>query len=591
MNQHFLNLFWPLLFAAKKAPLRMFGEVMVSLICAAYPALNVFLIGYLGKQYMSGQDITFALTALAVLFGVKKLLQQYSAYLGRMQAMALIVAAKYDFNAKFVLFGPQHYNDATKLEELRVAVGSFSDGQINNQYHALLSLLDGLATAVLLFVALINLNLVVALLSLAVPVILVSQQIMSGKIYMRTYPQEAEIKRRSSYLYDQMDRDRTGFELATMQAGNVFSKLISQSMVKYGSVRMLFIVALCRLQTIDALLISGVYASCVLLLVQQHDVTTLMAGIFGLTASLSAFLGIGFQLGLLSQASPANKALRLFLNQEISVQQKHSLTGVSKLHAQNITVVYGDKVAVKGVDLTLEKGKLVALVGHNGCGKTSLIKAIMGTQANATGHLVFNDTKLDLSSTTDTLSYATINQEFQKYDITIREFVTLGLTNQVSEELIWQALEKVAIADYVRNFELGLDSLAGMQWGGVDLSGGQWQRLCIARGLLSDKALLFLDEPTSAIDAQTEEAIFKQLKQVSDQRLVLLTTHRVASLKDADYIYVMEQGEIVEQGSFEQLNQVGTKFRDLFAAQFVNDEMASSSESSNSGLTEQPATC
>lgn len=72
---------------------------------------------------------------------------------------------------------------------------------------------------------------------------------------------------------------------------------------------------------------------------------------------------------------------------------------------------------------------------------------------------------------------------------------------------------------------------------------------------------------------------------------MLLTTHRVASLKDADYIYVMEQGEIVEQGTFEQLNQAGTKFRDLFAAQFVNDETASSSESSNSGLVEQPATC
>lgn len=591
MKQHFLNLFWPLLFAAKKAPLRMFSEVVVSLLCDAYPALNVLLIGYLGQQYAAGQDITFPLMALALLFGAKKVIDQISFYIGRMQAMALIVAAKYDFNQKMVAFGPYHYNDTEKLEKLRVAVGSFSDGQINNQYHALLSIISGVATAILLFGALASFNLLVALLSLGVPVILVTQQVMTGKIYLRTYPKEAEIKRRSSYLYDQMDRDRTGFELATMQAGNVFSKLIAQAMVQYGKVRMQFIIAICRLQSIDAVLISLIYASCVVLLVQQNDLATLMAGIFGLTASLSAFLGIGFQLGLLSQAVPANKALREFLEQQIATPKQHSLVGVTKLQVQNITVSYGNKVAVKGVDLTLEKGKLVALVGHNGCGKTSLIKAIMGTQANATGHLVFNDTKLDLSSTTDTLSYATINQEFQKYDITIREFVTLGLTNQVSEELIWQALEKVAIADYVRNLELGLDSLAGMQWGGVDLSGGQWQRLCIARGLLSDKALLFLDEPTSAIDAQTEEAIFKQLKQVSDQRLVLLTTHRVASLKDADYIYVMEQGEIVEQGTFDQLNQAGTKFRDLFAAQFVNDETTSSSESSNSGLVEQPATC
>lgn len=237
---------------------------------------------------------------------------------------------------------------------------------------------------------------------------------------------------------------------------------------------------------------------------------------------------------------------------------------------QNITVSYGTHQAVRGVDLELSPNGFTALVGLNGCGKTSLIKAIMGSQVTATGQVVTSTQTYDLATNDKMLDFASVQQDYGRYEIVIRDLLALGLDYVPSEEQLWHALEQVELDGVVRELPQGLDTLLGEQWeSGVNVSGGQWQRLAIARAFLSRAPLLYLDEPTAAVDARCEEVIFTHLEAIGRQRLVLVTTHRVSTLKNAARIYVMRDGQIVVQGTFAELNQPGSYFRELFASQLI----------------------
>lgn len=225
---------------------------------------------------------------------------------------------------------------------------------------------------------------------------------------------------------------------------------------------------------------------------------------------------------------------------------------------------------VRDLNLNLTKTGFVALVGTNGCGKTSTFKALMGSQLDASGTFSCEAVTLPINDETYQLPYAVIQQEFGRYEIDVRSYLTLGLTTKPSEPAIWQALDKVLLADFVRSLPQGLDTLLGDQWDhGVNLSGGQWQRLACARVFLSDKPIVFLDEPTSAIDAPTEEFIFSNLSLLGKEKFVLVTSHRVSTLKQAACIYVMRDGVIVEQGSFNDLTNANSYFNQLFASQLI----------------------
>ena len=126
---------------------------------------------------------------------------------------------------------------------------------------------------------------------------------------------------------------------------------------------------------------------------------------------------------------------------------------------------------------------------------------------------------------------------------------------------------KARAAEFVRALPAGLDTQLGEQWGGVGLSGGQWQRLALARLILRNTALWILDEPTSAIDAHAEEQIFATLRKVAADHMTILVSHRAWTLKHADVIHVVDHGTIVESGTYAELLGAGGRFAEIFASQ------------------------
>ena len=147
----------------------------------------------------------------------------------------------------------------------------------------------------------------------------------------------------------------------------------------------------------------------------------------------------------------------------------------------------------------------------------------------------------------------------------------MGLNGEeISESQIVEALRFAEAYSFVSELAEGTRTLLGAQWGGVNLSGGQWQRLTIARAFLSNAPVWFLDEPTSAIDAPTEELIFEKFSREATRRIIILTTHRVSTLRSAGRIYVMQDGAIVEEGAFGELLSRGGEFKRMFHSQLEN---------------------
>lgn len=254
-----------------------------------------------------------------------------------------------------------------------------------------------------------------------------------------------------------------------------------------------------------------------------------------------------------------------FLEQEVNSQQYEKSQLVDPKSAVAITAENLIALSPQGNPLTaplnfsLSAKSHTALVGQSGAGKTTLINVLLGF-LNYQGSLKINDIELrELSLNEWRKNIAWVGQNPLLLQGTIKENLLLG-DIQATDEQIAQALEQAQAKSFCD--QLGLDFL--IKEGGIGLSVGQAQRLAIARSLLRQGNLLLLDEPTASLDAQSENAVLQALQQISQHQTTLMITHRIEDLKQCDQILVMQQGQIVQQGHFEQLKQEGF-FAELLA--------------------------
>ena len=151
--------------------------------------------------------------------------------------------------------------------------------------------------------------------------------------------------------------------------------------------------------------------------------------------------------------------------------------------------------------------------------------------------------------------FGLVTQEFGRYEFTVRQTVALGTPQAACDERIWAALEAAHAADFVRAMPSGLDTQLGEQRGGVGISGGQWQRLALARIYLRDAPIWILDEPTSAIDPEAEQEVFQELGRTKAGRITVVVSHRAWTLRAMDRIYVIDHGVVVECGTYDELSR------------------------------------
>lgn len=171
--------------------------------------------------------------------------------------------------------------------------------------------------------------------------------------------------------------------------------------------------------------------------------------------------------------------------------------------------------------------------------------------------------------------FGLLTQEFGRFELSIRDSLELGVGRRsggVKDEEMWSALEFAHLRRVVSSLPNGLDTVLGEQWGGSGMSGGQWQRLAIARLALRDSPVWVLDEPTASLDAEVEQQVFDTLRREASSRITLVVTHRASTLAKMDRIHVVSAGRIVQAGSFSELvTDTNGEFYRLFHDQLVGD--------------------
>ncbi len=227
------------------------------------------------------------------------------------------------------------------------------------------------------------------------------------------------------------------------------------------------------------------------------------------------------------------------------------------------------KYAVKNLNLTLHKGETLAVVGENGSGKSTLIRLLCGLYLPTEGSVKKNgvDTKT-LAMKALTADTSAVFQKYQRYQMTMRENVTISDAEKACEEAQLDAICALAGTDSQDSaFPKGYETMLSREFDGVDLSGGQWQRLAIARGFYRSHDLIILDEPTAAIDPYEETRIYNRFAEISRDKSAVIVTHRLGSVRLADRILVMKDGEAVQLGAHGELIAREGEYKRLYEAQ------------------------
>ncbi len=286
-------------------------------------------------------------------------------------------------------------------------------------------------------------------------------------------------------------------------------------------------------------------------------------------------IALGWVVNLMQRGSASLQRINDILREQPSIAAPPdpvSLGAVrGEIEFRQATVDYGSGPALNAIDLRIPAGTTLAVVGHTGSGKTTLVN-LLPRLFDPTGGAVLLDgidlRRVDPAELRRHIGF--VPQETFLFSATIAGNIAFGVEGATAEQ-IRRAAEMAGLAGDIESFPLGYDTLVGER--GITLSGGQKQRTAIARALLREPRILILDDALSAVDTQTEEQILTHLAGVMRGRTVILISHRVSTVRQADAIVVLEHGKIVERGTHEELVEAGGYYAALSQKQMLEEEL------------------
>ncbi len=359
-----------------------------------------------------------------------------------------------------------------------------------------------------------------------------------------------------------------------MRMGNAINKL-ADAMIKNGWQRL-------KVGPLSQGFVTTILIGIILVATQYYvlpgtlDIALLLAFVFALLRMMPLINELNKQRGMWASLRGSLLNVADLLRHDNKPYLKDGEQVVNDLKKEivfdNVTFSYGDDAEVlKDINMTIECGKTTAIVGASGAGKSTLVDLIPRFHDPSSGKVFWDD--LDLSDAQiDSLrpKIAVVSQSTFIFNDSVWSNIAYGLED-VPKEKIYEAARRANALDFIEKMEDGFDTVLGDH--GVRLSGGQRQRVAIARALLRDPDILILDEATSALDSVSERLVQQSLEELMAGRTVIAIAHRLSTIENADKVVVLEKGEVVEQGSYNELLEKRGKLWEYHALQYqLNDE-------------------
>ena len=357
-----------------------------------------------------------------------------------------------------------------------------------------------------------------------------------------------KIYQADDFKHKEMNEQSEQFRKITMKVLTMqLNSITIMDLIAYGGAALGVILAVTQLRAGDVDLFG-----CILII--------LLAADFFLPMRL---LGSFFHIAMNGMAA-SDKIFRL-----LDLPEPEQKTAVvpedCSIVCKNLRFSYdADREILHGINMTFPKGSFTAIVGESGCGKSTVAAILMGRNKGYTGEITVGGTSLSEiseASLMENLTYISHNSYLFKG--TVRDNLLMARPN-AGEDTLWQVLEQVNLADFLRS-EKGLDTMLNEK--ASNLSGGQCQRLALARALLHNSPVYIFDEATSNIDVESENDIMREIHALAKTKTVILISHRLANVVAADNIYVLDRGNIVESGSHSQLLAANSAYAKLWNAQ------------------------
>ena len=307
------------------------------------------------------------------------------------------------------------------------------------------------------------------------------------------------------------------------------------------------------------------------------DLTALTGAIAGASTSIqSVFTGFS---SIANQALFLTDLLQFFAVKPTVFSKPNALPAPRVIQQgfefRNVSFAYpnSSRRVLDNVSFRLEPSSRIALVGENGQGKTTIVKLLTRLYDPTEGQILLDGIDLreyDMESLWKNI--AVIFQDFTRYEMTVSENIAVGQIEDAENPFrIRSAANKSNAEKFIRRLPNGFDQVLGCKFdGGVDVSGGEWQKLALARAYLRDAQLLILDEPTAALDARSEHEVFERFAELTKGKMALLISHRLSTVRMADRILVLENGHIAEQGHHNELVASSGRYAQMFELQAAN---------------------
>lgn len=438
-------------------------------------------------------------------------------------------------------------------------------------------LISQIVSAGSLFIVFMRVSLMLSVVFVIFIIIMAIENVKSTNSLNELYYEQTHLERKQNYLSELLSTKDSLAELSVFNALNYIKKTwnaLNRSILKERIVKT---IKAQRFRLISYLAFIGWTTILMVILFNRLESHAIEASLFitSVVSSSSAFFisqSISKEMAELSKKKfdmeLFNEFLAIPIENDIGTDNLENLRMPIQVEFVNVSFVYPntDKVILENLSFSFKSNENIAIVGENGAGKSTIIKLLCGLYRPTTGAIYINGHNLNsLNRKTIKKVFSVVFQDYAHYYLTVRENVGFGSIDHMYDEKRYQKAIHLGLAD---QYEHDADTMLGkIDENGIDISGGQWQRLAIARACMAESTIIILDEPTAALDPIAENDIYSHFLQLADNKGCLIISHRLASARIADRIVVLSNGNVIENDTHDNLMKKNGVYAKMFKAQ------------------------